>query len=163
GHGQFSNLNVARLLEKETPVPIGLLSGHYEVAVDSLDVTPSSVRGMADVSLDRTVIDSVRVFPSQVHLRFVDGRMLIDSTRIRTVALVADVGGGVGLPQGQRDSLRFTITIDSLGGLRPLLPPPVPAPGKLVAEPDSLSGSAIIKGVARGTLDALNVVADVSG
>ena len=58
---------------------VGLLSGHYDVEVDSIDVTPSSVRGVAQVSLDRTVIDSIRVHPSNLRVRFADGKMIVDS------------------------------------------------------------------------------------
>lgn len=163
GRGQFANLNLAGLLEKETLPQIGLLNGHYDVALDSIEATPSSIRGTAEVTFDRTIVDSIRVYPSQLRVRFADGRMVIDSARIRTDAFVAELHGGVGLPQGQPDSLFFNIRVDSLGGLRPLISHPVPAPGALVAEPDSLSGSAAISGVARGTLDALALTGDVSG
>lgn len=163
GGGQFSNLNVAALLEKTTLPKIGLLSGHYDLDVDSIAVTPSSARGTAEVSLDRTVIDSIRVLPSQLRVRFVDGKMAIDSALIRTDAFTADVRGAIGLPGGTPDSLRFDVTVDSLGGLRPIISHPVPAPGSIVADPDSLSGSARIRGSANGTLDALDLHGEVMG
>src|SRR3569833_4650455 len=71
--------------------------------------------------------------------------------------------GGIGLPGGTPVSLFFAVRIDSLGGLRPLLPQPVPAPGQTVAQPDSLDGTAKIWGVASGTFDALTLSAHVSG
>ena len=163
GRGQFSSLNVAGLLEKTTLPQIGLLSGHYDINVDSIGVTPSSARGVAEITLDRTVIDSIRVHPTQLRARFVDGKLVVDSATIRTDAFTAELSGGIGLPQGSTDSVRFKITIDSLGGLRPIISHPVPAPGSIVAEPDSLSGNATIVGVARGTLDALAVKGQISG
>jgi translocation and assembly module TamB len=164
GRGQFSALNVAGLLEKPAMSSIGLLSGHYDVDVDSLDVSPSSARGVADVFIDRTIVDSIRVHPSRVRVRFAQGKLIVDSGFVRTDAFVVDsIRGGIGLPGGTPDSLRFAIRIDSLGGLRPFFPRPVPAPGATVAEPDSLDGNAKIVGVASGTLDALNLHAAVSG
>ena len=163
GHGDFSSLNLVGLLDKPT-LKVGLLSGHYDVEVDSIDVTPSSVRGVAQVSLDRTVIDSIRVHPSNLRVRFADGKIILDSALIRTDAFTADLRGAVGLPQGTPDSLQFAITADSLGGLRSIISHPVPAPGSKVAEPDSLAGSLkILRGVARGTLDALNVSGQLIG
>ena len=164
GRGQFSALNIAGLLEKPSMSTIGPLSGHYDVDVDSILVSPSSARGVADVSIDRTVIDSIRVHPSRVRVRFAEGKLLVDSGFVRTDAFVIDsMRGGIGLPGGTPDSLHFAVRIDSLGGLRPLLPQPVPAPGQTVAQPDSLDGTAKIWGVASGTFDALTLSAHVSG
>lgn len=156
GRGQFSNVDLNALLEKTT-FPEGKLSGHYDVAVDSIGVTPSSVRGTFAVDLDPTLFDSVRVRPSLARLRFADGRIIVDSLNVRTDAftLTTDGRGAIGLPGGRPDSLRFAIYVDSLGGLRPLLPPPVALGG--VAKPDSLSGLVKVVGVARGTLDSLAV------
>lgn len=162
GRGQFSNLALGTLLDKKG-LPEGLLSGHYEVALDSILVTPSSVRGSAQVALDRTIIDSLRVLPSVAFVRFADGKMLVDTLRIHTDAFTADASGGVGLPQGTPDSLQFHVYVDSLGGWRPLLPPPVKAPGALTAAPDSLAGSGRVSGVARGTLDALSLDGELFG
>jgi hypothetical protein len=89
--------------------------------------------------------------------------MIVDSAHVRTDAFTADLRGAIGLPEGTADSLRFDITVDSLGGLRPIISHPLPAPGSIVAEPDSISGSARIRGVARGTLDALAVTGDLTG
>jgi translocation and assembly module TamB len=162
GHGEFSSLNLGGLLEKPD-IPVGLLSGHYDVDLDSLDITPSSMRGTAEVSLDRTVVDSIRVRPSTLRLRFADGKMILDSATIRTDAFTADLRGAVGLPQGSPDSLRFDIIADSLGGLRPLFPRPATVPGLPAAEPDSLSGSLRVRGLATGTLDALHLSGTLNG
>ncbi|HEY4306449.1 MAG TPA: translocation/assembly module TamB domain-containing protein [Gemmatimonadaceae bacterium] len=163
GHGEFSSLNLSGLLEKPD-IKVGLLNGHYDLDVDSIDVTPSSVRGSAQVALDRTVIDSIRVHPSDIRVRFADGKIIVDSASIRTDAFTADLRGAVGLPQGTSDSLRFTIDADSLGGLRSIISHPRPAPGSIVAEPDSLAGELkISNGVASGTLDALNVRGKLAG
>lgn len=162
GHGDFTNVDLVALLEKQS-LPTGRLSGHYELAVDSIGVTPSSVRGSASLDLERTVIDSVRVRESQARLRFVDGKMLVDSLNVRTDAFTAVATGGVGLPQGKPDSLHFTVYVDSLGGLRPLVSHPETLPGALTPAVDSLSGSARVSGFARGTLDALDLHAELFG
>jgi translocation and assembly module TamB len=154
GRGEFSTLNVGGLLDRPMPT-IGLLSGHYDVALDSIAAAPSSLTGDAFVSLDRTIIDSIRVQPTELRVRFADGRLIVDSARIKTDAFTATLNGAVGLPQGTPDSMRVAITLDSLGGLRPIISHPQPAPGSLVIEPDSLAGSATVQATARGTLDAL--------
>ncbi len=162
GRGEFTNLDLGPLLAL-TGLPAGTFSGHYDVDVDSIGVTPSSVRGTARVAIDRTVFDSVRVMPSQATLRFADGRVIVDSLRVKTDAFTAEASGGVGLPGGRSDSLRFNVYVDSLGGLRPIISHPDLAPGALAIQPDSLSGSARLAGVARGTLDALQLEGELFG
>jgi translocation and assembly module TamB len=161
GQGQFSNLDVGALLEK-TGLPTGVLSGHYDVNLDSIGVTPSSVRGVADVSIDRTLMDSIRVLPSHATVRFANGQLLVDTLHLVTDAFTAEAHGGVGLPEGTPDSLRFSIYVDSLGGLRPLISHPKVVPG-LAVTADSLSGSARLTGVASGTLDALQLSGELAG
>ena len=161
GHGQFSAINLATLLEKST-IPEGLLSGHYEV--DVTGETAASLRGMASVDIERTLVDSIRVYPSHASVRFADGRMTIDSLHVHTAAATLSAAGGIGLPGGRADSLRFTVTMDSLGGLRRFLPPPDTSRlGAAATPPDSLSGNAKIIGVLAGTFDALNVSGRLAG
>ncbi len=156
GRGQISALNVAGLLEKPS-VPIGTVSGHYDVDVDAI-MTPS-IHGAANLELDRTVLDSMAVYASRASVRFANGRMLIDSLRLRTSAATLVASGGIGLPKGRADSLHFRIDLDSLGGLRRYIPhSDTTLLGEAAAAPDSLSGTASLSGVAFGTFDSLGVI-----
>src|SRR6185437_1177776 len=99
--------------------PVAPLSGHYDVDVSG--ASARSLRGSADLSIERTRLDSILVYPSHASVRFADGRMLVDSLRLHTKPAMIVASGGIGLPGGRADSLRYTISIDSLGGFRPYL------------------------------------------
>ena len=162
GSGQFATLNLAGLLERPS-LPKGTLSGHYDV--DVAGATASTLQGSASLDLERTTIDSVRVYPSYARLRFADGRLLVDSLRLHTaVATVLASGGGIGLPKGKPDSLRLSIDMDSLGGVRPLLPrPDTTVIGAASEAVDSLAGRIEFRGWARGTLDSLGLLGALNG
>ena len=156
GTGQFATLNLAGLLDKPS-IPKGTLSGHYDL--DVAGATASSLKGSASLDLERTVIDSIRLYPSYARLRFADGRLLVDSLRLHSaVATILASGGGIGLPKGKPDSLRLRVIMDSLGGVRPLLPRPDTTVIAAAAEAvDSLVGRVEFQGWAHGTLDSLGL------
>jgi translocation and assembly module TamB len=115
GNGQFANLDPRQLLGRPT-IPAGSLNGRYDVQLtgDSL----ANLQGTASVSLGRSEIDSVRIYPSVVRLAFGDGKMRVDTLRIETIAATITAVGGLGLPHGVADSLTFAVNVDSVGGLR---------------------------------------------
>lgn len=156
GRGQFSAINLAEMLGKPK-IPGGLLSGHYDV--DIVGVTPSysQVQGTADLAIERTVFDSIRVGASYAHARFADGRMTIDSLRIPTTAGTLVAMGGLGLPSGRPDSMRVSVIVDSLGGLRRYFAAPDTTLLGAATPPDSLSSSLLkLDGWVTGTFDSLN-------
>lgn len=160
GHGDFSNVDLATTLEGTT-IPVEPLSGHYSVNVAG--ASAASLVGSANLDLERTRLDSILVYPSHASVRFADGRMLVDSLRLHTKPAMIVASGAIGLPHGRPDSLRYTISIDSLGGLRPYLSH---SDTTLEGEPlpaDSLSGAATLSGVASGTLDSLNLFGRLLG
>src|SRR5581483_1336896 len=75
GRGQFGSLNLVGLLEKPT-LPTGVISGHYDV--DVAGATAASLHGTASVDIERTLLDSMRVYPSHARVRFADGQMKVD-------------------------------------------------------------------------------------
>jgi translocation and assembly module TamB len=162
GRGQFSAVNLAALLDSPK-IPVGTASGHYDV--DVAGKTTASLQGTVNVGIERTVIDSVAVYPSYAMLRFADGKMLVDSLRVRTAAATLTAFGAIGLPKGQPDSLTFRVTADSLGGLlRPYLArPDTTLLGAAATPPDSISGSLLLRGKAIGTLDVVDVSGQLSG
>jgi len=159
GKGEFSALNPATLADIKTKIPPGTFSGHY--GVDAAGETWAKTVGTADVSLERTMFDGVRVYESQGGVHFGHGKMTVDSLRLHTAALTLTATGALGLPKGSSDSISFTVTMDSLGGLRRYLGTrdSMAADGEAIAALDSLSGSATLHGAASGTMDRLNVSA----
>src|SRR5215831_13780472 len=157
GNGEFSALSPRALFESPS-MRTGTLSGHYDI--DAAGATAATTVGSADVSLERTVFDSLRVYPSRVHVTFANGKMAIDSLRLHTAAATVTATGAIGLPHGRPDTVTFKVSVDSLGGLRRYLSTTdaeLVADGDAVAV-DSLSGTASLVGKAYGTLDAINLL-----
>jgi translocation and assembly module TamB len=162
GSGSFSAINVGAILEK-TNVPAGTFSGRY--TADVAGETAATLQGFVDLSLDSTVVDSVRVHETRARVEFADGRLkIVDSVRVRSTAGTLIARGGFGLPKGRSDSLFLRFTVDSLGGLRRYLAThdtTVLATAKAVV--DSLSGSAEFVGSLIGTADSFRLVGRATG
>jgi hypothetical protein len=155
GRGDFSALNLTSLLERPT-IPANTLNGHYEIDIDSVfEKDYSKLHGYATLSLDRSSFDGIRVNPSHARLRFVDGQMRVDTLNINSPAFTAVASaGGLGLPNGRADSLRISLTVDSLGGLRFLSR--VDSTVATAVLPDSITGNLRIDdAVLAGRLDSL--------
>ncbi|MFN2566847.1 MAG: translocation/assembly module TamB domain-containing protein [Gemmatimonadaceae bacterium] len=161
GRGVVTGLNPARLLA-QADAPTGSINARYEVdlAGDSL----ANLAGSSSIALDRSIVDGLRVYPSTARLRFAGRRLLVDTLRLETVAANVSASGALGLPGGPRDSLSFRAYVDSLGGLRRYITsqPADEAPRGLQAA-DSLTGSLDVAGVARGTVQSVDVEGTVSG
>ncbi|MGE5098912.1 MAG: translocation/assembly module TamB domain-containing protein, partial [Deltaproteobacteria bacterium] len=161
GRGQFNALNLGALLDN-AKIPAGVASGHYDV--DVAGKSAAALQGSANLDIERTVIDSVPVYPSYASVRFGNGKILIDSLRVRTAAATLVASGAIGLPKGASDSLRFSMTADSLGGLRPFLArPDTMLLGAAATPADSMAGSLSLRGVATGTLDVMDVSGTLTG
>jgi translocation and assembly module TamB len=160
GRGQFSALNLGTLLELPA-IPAGTFSGHYDL--DVAGSTAASLNGSANLAIERTLIDSVRVYPSNAHVRFAEGRVLVDSLRIHTSAATLTATGGIGLPKGRSDTLSYALVVDSLGGLRHYISHPNTSRLGDATPPDSLSGTVTLSGIATGTLDRLDLSGRMTG
>jgi len=166
-HGtlRFRNLDL-RLLLDTASVPHTQLNGSADVDVvgDSLPAWEGSV----DLSLDRSLVDSVRVYSgARARMRFGSGRVRFDSLHLETALASVTASGGLGLLPGVRDSLAFTLTADSLGALRSYLV--ASTAGDSAAEArarvDSLGGEVNGRGMLAGSIDSLDarVALDVRG
>ena len=106
------------------------------------------------------MFDSVRVYESQAHVHFGGGKMSIDSLRLHTAAATLDGDGRASAcRRARRDTVTFSVTVDSLGGLRRYLSTADTTRGATApaAPADSLSGNASLDGKAFGTMDLLNL------
>jgi len=154
GRGEFSALNITSLLERPT-IPANTLNGHYEIDVDSVYPDYGRLHGFASLTLDRSSFDGLRVNPSHARVRFVDGQMRVDTLNINSPSFSAVASaGGLGLPGGRPDSLKISVSVDSLGGLRFLSH--VDSTVVTTALPDSITGNLKIdNAVLAGRLDSL--------
>ena len=161
----FSNLDARTLLENDT-IPATSLNGRLEldVSADSstLDSTLTSLSGVVSATIDRSFVDSMRVYQAIARLGFNGGRMRVDTVRVETVAGIVSAHGAFGLTSAVTDSLAYRVKIDSLGGLRRYLgTPPTPTTTALdgaAAPADSIDGTVTLEGTLHGNLDSLTAL-----
>ena len=102
-------------------------------------------------------IADARVFGGSAALRFDAGVVHVDTLTVESSAARVVARGGVGLAQEKRDSLRFTVLVDSLGGLRPWLVAADSGTQSFILPTDTLRGTVEVSGSLRGSLDTLDV------
>ena len=161
----FRELDVQRLLENDT-IPTTSLTGRIELDVSadsaSLDSTLASLAGVVSVNLDRSLVDSVRVFQAIGRVGFASGRARIDTLQVDAVAGRIAARGGIGLIAGTSDSVHFELAVDSLGGIRRYLgradSVDVLGVNGSTVPADSLDGRVNVSGWVRGWRDSLDVV-----
>jgi translocation and assembly module TamB len=114
--GGVTGLDLRSVLGR-TDVPSTNLALRWssDIEGDSL----ANLVGNVSVRLDRSLVDSVRVFGGDAQLRFLDGTMVVDSAYIESAAFTAHARGRLALAPGRAgDSVVFRIALDSLGGFR---------------------------------------------
>jgi translocation and assembly module TamB len=144
GRGSVLGLDAAQLTTRAS-TPATALSGDYDIDItgDAL----ATLAGEFSVALDRSVFDKLRLQPSSGRMRFGDGRVVFDGTRVETLAATVYLQGALGLSRETTDSLQFRAIVDSLGGLRDFLG----------AAADSLAGTMVVEGVINGSSDSVDV------
>ncbi len=163
GYGFTGTLDLAsvdlRTLLDTTAVPRTSLSGRLTAELRG-DTALASLTGRAELELERSHVDSVRLFPSRAQFRFADGRARIDTLILESAAGRLEASGGLGLTNTVRDSIRFVLNgADSLGALRRYLT----TAGDTSAVSDSLAGTVDARGVVSGAIDSFTVTAKVDG
>lgn len=140
------------LASDDARVPAGELTARaaFDVAGDSL----ADLRGSAELGVDRSTLEGVRIFVGDARLRFDDGRAHLDTLHVESSAFEMDARGALGLRASVRDSLRVRASLDSLGGLRRWI-----ASG----DADSLAGHLRVDGTFTGWLRDFGVVATATG
>ena len=126
----------------------------------------ADLRGRAALRLDRSLVDSVRIFGGDVRVRFLAGTMVVDSLRVESAAFTAMARGRLALAPGRAgDSVTFRVALDSLGGFRRALSR-VTGPAtaaRLAADTSALDGELRIDGAVGGTWPAARVDATARG
>ena len=166
--GGVTGLDLRALLGR-TDAPTTSLAMRWssDIEGDSL----ANLRGNLSVRLDRSLVDSVRVFGGDAQLRFLAGTMVVDSAYLESAAFTAHARGRLALAPGRAgDSVTFSIALDSLGGFRRALARVEgasvadKAAEKLTANDTSaLDGVIRIAGAVGGFWPALRVNAGVRG
>lgn len=151
GRALLGGVDPRRALD-DARAPTGEL--HARLALDVAGDSLADLRGTAQLELDRSVLDGVRVFAGTTRLRFADGRAIADTAHLESSALTLSAAGALGLHAGRDDSLRVRVAVDSLGGLRRWLAD---------QETDSLAGGLSLEAVAHGWLRDFGLGAEAEG
>jgi translocation and assembly module TamB len=161
----FANLDVRSLFGNDT-LPVTSLNGRVEMSVSadsaSVDSTLTSLAGVVSATIDRSVIDSMRVYGAIARLGFNGGRLQVDTVRIETVAGAVSAHGALGLINRVNDSLNYRVRVDSLGGMRRYFWTPAAVAAGTPAANDSIDGSVTVNGWARGSIDSLVATGDLT-
>lgn len=154
GRGEVAGLNLAQLLTRPT-APLTSLNAQYTLGVRGSSL--ATLTGLAEVRLDSSRIDSLRLsMPTLATVRFENGRAILgDTVYVKSPMGELRAIGAIGSPG---DSINVTLTVDSVGGLRPYF-----SSAKAGAAPDSLAGRVVLNGIASGRLDSLAIHGIISG
>jgi translocation and assembly module TamB len=175
--GEVEDLDARTLLARDDLLA-SRITGRYraDLSGDSL----ANLDGVLAVDLERSTVGGVRIFPSTALLAFGGGRLRVDTLRVETTAATLTASGTLSLGPARPDSLRYTVVVDSLGGLRPWLPTDDAGRGAraLASEDtatgarrdslvnvyrDSLAGRIEVSGVLSGSIDSLATSGSVKG
>ena len=161
--GTISNFDLRRALSR-TRVPTSELNGRFVLQIegDSAD----NLSGTAQLALERSLADSVRVQRASGAFRFGGGIVRVDSLHIASVAGSLDATGALGLTERRREVLTVRAAIDSLGGIRRYLSGlsvADGAPASRASGADSLDGTLRLSGQVAGSLARFGVDATLTG
>jgi translocation and assembly module TamB len=168
--GSVGSLDLHSVMAR-ADVPVTNLNGRFVTSLE-FDSLPNTL-GDAQLSIDRSVVDGVRLYSGQANLRFARGAMQVDTLRIESTSFGLTAHGGLGLTSTRSDSLSFHFDIDSVGGLRRYLvkaraprdsaAPLDTAAVAAAALADSLGGSFNANGTVSGNLSSFAVRATGNG
>ncbi len=175
--GAVEDLDPRTLLAR-TDLFASRITGRYraDLSGDSL----ANLDGTLAVELDRSTVGGVRIFPSVAALAFTEGLLRVDTLRLETTAATLTASGALSLGATRPDSLRYTLVVDSLGGLRPWIPTDRGGRGAralasedtatgarrdslITAYRDSLGGRVAVNGVLSGSIDSLIAGGTIEG
>jgi translocation and assembly module TamB len=165
--GSVTGLDFQQALTR-TGTPSTNINGRFVTSLQ-FDSLPNTL-GEAQLFLDRSMVDGVRVYDGQATVRFAAGAMQVDTLRAETASGTLTAHGGLGLSATRNDSLLFRLEVDSLGGLRRFLVKAHTAADSATridtaatALADSLGGSFSASGTLSGNLSRLSLRATASG
>src|ERR1035437_11041149 len=165
--GSVAGLDFRQALAR-AGAPSTNINGRFVTSLQ-FDSLPNTL-GEAQVFLDRSIVDGIRVYDGQATLRFAAGAVQVDTLRAETASGTLTAHGGLGLNAARNDSLLFRLEVDSLGGLRRFLVKAHTAADSATrsdtpaaALADSAGGSFSASGTLSGNLSRLALRATASG
>lgn len=158
---RFRNLDL-RVLFDTTSVPHTMLNGEATPRLrgDSL----ATLVGALSVDVDRSFVDSVRIYGGGARARFTTGRLTLDSLGLESALGSLVARGSLGVAPAVNDSITFSLRADSLGALRRYYVRPYAGDTTelRLAEAESLEGQVTIDGIVFGSVDSLRARATLS-
>ena len=116
-----------------------------------------SLRGPLRATIDQlSTVSDVRVFSGTALATFDAGHVRVDSLSVESAALRATARGGLGLLATRRDTLVFSVFLDSLGGVRPWFRNADSLSPSTSVLPDTLRGRIEMRGRLIGSIDSLD-------
>src|SRR5450432_708225 len=173
GTASVADLDVQALMESKV-LPTTSLAGRaaFDIHGDSI----ANLAGSLTIDLDQSRVEPVDVSTATASLTFGDGRMHVDTLSIASSAAHVYAKGALGLAPNIVDSLRYSVLVDSLGGLRPWVLPraaadSAPRDSAVLSEHDlelrqvrdSLYGTAHAEGMLVGSIDTLTARGVIAG
>ncbi|NUQ19560.1 MAG: translocation/assembly module TamB [Gemmatimonadaceae bacterium] len=152
GTTTLTHLDARTLLERADG-PKTDISARFDTDVSGDSLANFTGRIAADL-VGGSMVDGVRLFSGRARMDAANGKLRVDSLALESTAATVFASGGIGLADGTRDSLRFALFVDSLGGLRRWI---------ATAPTDSLDGSFSISGVLSGSVNALDARGTMTG
>lgn len=153
---RFADLDLRTLFDT-VAMPVTSLNGEAGIALkgDSL----ATLVGGLTVDLQRSLVDSVRLFEGRARMRFAERRLLLDTLHVESVAGTLAAQGGLGLSPERRDSVRLVFSADSLGAFRRMRLSAAMGDSLLqrAAMADSMSGRVTATGALAGSIDSLDL------
>ncbi len=117
----------------------------------------NTIVGPLKFTLDQfSRVADARLYGGTASVQFDSGRVHVDTLSIESSALRVAARGAIGLDAAKRDSMRVTMVIDSLGGLRPWLTPSDSGAKPIVLPGDTLRGSVELTALVSGSIDTLD-------
>ncbi|HEY3286465.1 MAG TPA: translocation/assembly module TamB domain-containing protein [Gemmatimonadaceae bacterium] len=157
--GGVSGIDLPRFLDRRDLPHTSLgMRWSADISGDSLP----NLRGTAALNLDRSLVDSVRIFGGGARVRFLAGTLAVDTLDLESAAFSVLARGRLALAPGRAgDSVTFRVALDSLGGFRRTLARLTGAGAdsatRAEADTEALDGVLRLDGAVAGTWPAARV------
>ena len=164
--GAFNAFDVRRATARDA-LPSSLLNGRFALRLEGDSL--ANLFGTAQLFVDRSTLDSTRLYNAQASLRFEGGLLRVDSARVESTAGLLTASGSLGLVAGVQGDLNFAAVVDSLGGLRRYLASSradsagATSPRDTLTMADSLGGTLRASGTLSGALGRLTLQGALEG
>ncbi|MEP6778447.1 MAG: hypothetical protein ABJC26_01055, partial [Gemmatimonadaceae bacterium] len=156
GHYRTRGVNLRTILG-DPSMPVTNLSISGESSLDG--ATLADLKGRLTAEVDGpSKFGEAQLYAAQTSLLFDAGLMRVDLFKLESSAFGLNARGGLGLVAGKRDSLNFSLAIDSLGGLRQWFAAEDTLPTILTAAGDTIRGTLDVRGNLFGSIDTTDML-----